>query len=148
MTDTKAQTITITVDGKQIEAKPGELLIAAAERAGIFIPRFCWHKRMDPVGACRMCLVDVEGSPPIPGTPERRPQTSCTTVVRDGMVVYTQFSSRADQHRAEDDPRAAADQPPPRLSDLRPRRRVSAAGPGAGLRAGRVEVHRAEAALP
>ena len=43
-------------------------LIAAAERAGIFIPRFCWHKRMDPVGACRMCLVDVEGSPPIPGT--------------------------------------------------------------------------------
>jgi NADH-quinone oxidoreductase subunit G len=93
MTDTKAQTITITVDGRQIEAKPGELLIAAAERAGIFIPRFCWHKRMDPVGACRMCLVDVEGSPPIPGTPERRPQTSCTTVVRDGMVVYTQFSS-------------------------------------------------------
>jgi NADH-quinone oxidoreductase subunit G len=93
MTDTQQQTITITVDGKQIEAKPGELLIAAAERAGIFIPRFCWHKRMDPVGACRMCLVDVEGSPPIPGTPERRPQTSCTTVVRDGMVVYTQFSS-------------------------------------------------------
>jgi NADH-quinone oxidoreductase subunit G len=93
MTDTKAQTLTITVDGKQIEAKPGELLIAAAERAGIFIPRFCWHKRMDPVGACRMCLVDVEGSPPIPGQSERRPQTSCTTVVRDGMVVYTQFSS-------------------------------------------------------
>jgi NADH-quinone oxidoreductase subunit G len=93
MTDTKAQTITITVDGKQVEAKPGELLIEAAERAGVFIPRFCWHKRMDPVGACRMCLVDVEGSPPIPGTQQRRPQTSCTTVVRDGMVVSTQFSS-------------------------------------------------------
>ena len=93
MTDTQQQTITITVDGKRIEAKPGELLIEAAERAGVFIPRFCWHKRMDPVGACRMCLVDVEGSPPIPGTQERRPQTSCTTVVRDGMVVYTQFSS-------------------------------------------------------
>ncbi len=93
MTDTQQQTITITVDGKQIEVQPGELLIAAAERAGIFIPRFCWHKRMDPVGACRMCLVDVEGSPPIPGMQERRPQTACTTVVRDGMVVYTQFSS-------------------------------------------------------
>jgi NADH-quinone oxidoreductase subunit G len=93
MTDTQEQTMTITVDGKQIEARPGELLIAAAERAGIFIPRFCWHKRMDPVGACRMCLVDVEGSPPIPGSSERRPQTSCTTVVRDGMVVHTQFSS-------------------------------------------------------
>ncbi len=93
VTDTQQQTITVTVDGKAIEAKPGELLIAAAERAGIFIPRFCWHKRMDPVGACRMCLVDVEGSPPIPGGDQRRPQTSCTTVVRDGMVVYTQFSS-------------------------------------------------------
>jgi NADH-quinone oxidoreductase subunit G len=94
MTETQQKTVTITVDGKTIAAEPGELLISAAERAGIFIPRFCWHKRMDPVGACRMCLVDVEGSPPIPGSDQRRPQTSCTTVVRDGMVVYTQFSSR------------------------------------------------------
>ena len=93
MTDTQQQTITITVDGKQLEAKPGELLIEACERGGVYIPRFCWHKRMDPVGACRMCLVDVEGSPPIPGSQERRPQTSCTTVVRDGMVVHTQFAS-------------------------------------------------------
>ena len=95
MTDTEQKTtVTVTVDGRAIEAEPGELLIQAAERAGIFIPRFCWHKRMDPVGACRMCLVDVEGSPPIPGTQQRRPQTSCTTVVRDGMVVSTQFSSQ------------------------------------------------------
>jgi len=86
-------TVAITVDGRTIEAKPGELLIAAAERGGVYIPRFCWHKRMDPVGACRMCLVDVEGSPPIPGTSQRRPQTSCTTTVREGMVVHTQFSS-------------------------------------------------------
>jgi len=86
-------TVTITVDGKTIEAKPGSLLIQACEEGGVYIPRFCWHKRMDPVGACRMCLVDVEGSPPIPGTDQRRPQTSCTTVVREGMVVYTQFSS-------------------------------------------------------
>ncbi len=102
MTDVKAtpersggakDTVTITVDGKQIEAKPGELLIQAAEEGGVYIPRFCWHKRMDPVGACRMCLVDVEGSPPIPGTQSRRPQTACTTVVREGMVVHTQFTS-------------------------------------------------------
>jgi NADH-quinone oxidoreductase subunit G len=93
MTDIKQDTVTITVDGKTVEAKPGELLIAAAERAGIFVPRFCWHKRMDPVGACRMCLVDVEGSPPIPGSSQRRPQTSCTTVVREGMVAHTQFTS-------------------------------------------------------
>jgi NADH-quinone oxidoreductase subunit G len=90
---TTTDPITITIDGKTVEAEPGELLISAAERAGIFIPRFCWHKRMDPVGACRMCLVDVEGSPPIPGTQQRRPQTSCTTVVRDGMVAHTQYSS-------------------------------------------------------
>ncbi len=93
MTDTQQQTISITIDGKSVEAKPGELLIEAAERAGIYVPRFCWHKRMDPVGACRMCLVDVEGSPPIPGTSQRRPQTSCTTVVADGMVAHTQFTS-------------------------------------------------------
>jgi len=93
VTDTAKKTLTITVDGRAIGAEPGELLIAAAERGGIYIPRFCWHKRMDPVGACRMCLVDIEGSPPIPGTPQRRPQTACTTPVRDGMVVYTQFTS-------------------------------------------------------
>ena len=93
MTDVKKDTVTITVDGREMQARPGELLIAAAERNGIYIPRFCWHSRMDPVGACRMCLVDVEGSPPIPGTQQRRPQTSCTTAVRDGMVVHTQFTS-------------------------------------------------------
>ncbi len=93
MTDVKKDTVTITVDGRDMEAKPGELLIEAAERNGIYIPRFCWHKRMDPVGACRMCLVDIEGSPPIPGSQQRRPQTSCTSVVREGMVVHTQFSS-------------------------------------------------------
>jgi NADH-quinone oxidoreductase subunit G len=93
VTDVKKDTVTITVDGREIETRPGELLIAAAEHNGIYIPRFCWHSRMDPVGACRMCLVDIEGSPPIPGTQQRRPQTSCTTTVRDGMVVHTQFTS-------------------------------------------------------
>jgi NADH-quinone oxidoreductase subunit G len=64
-TDQKAgappETIRITVDGKAVEAKPGEMIIAAAERAGIYIPRFCWHPRMKPVGMCRMCLVEVKG---------------------------------------------------------------------------------------
>ena len=53
--------ITITVDGRAIEAGKGELIISAAERAGIFIPRFCYHPRMKPVGMCRMCLVEVSG---------------------------------------------------------------------------------------
>jgi NADH-quinone oxidoreductase subunit G len=50
-----------TLDGRPVTAQKGELLIAAAERAGVFIPRFCYHPRMDPVGMCRMCLVEVSG---------------------------------------------------------------------------------------
>ena len=53
--------LTFTLDGREVTAKEGELLIAAAERAGTYIPRFCYHPRMEPVGMCRMCLVDVEG---------------------------------------------------------------------------------------
>lgn len=83
--DTQQNTkVTITLDGKLVECEPNELLIAAAQRSGVFIPRFCWHPRMDPVGACRMCLVRIEGGPP-------KPQTACTTQVRDGMVVHSQF---------------------------------------------------------
>jgi NADH-quinone oxidoreductase subunit G len=66
-----------------VAAKPGELLIAAAERAGTYIPRFCYHPRMEPVGMCRMCLVEVEG--PRGATL----QPSCFIAVADGMVVDT-----------------------------------------------------------
>ena len=59
--DPARDTVAITVDGIRIDARPGELIIAAAERAGIYIPRFCYHPRMKPVGMCRMCLVDVKG---------------------------------------------------------------------------------------
>ena len=54
-------THTFTLDGREVSARKGELLIAAAERAGTYIPRFCYHPRMEPVGMCRMCLVEVEG---------------------------------------------------------------------------------------
>ena len=57
----RSRRVTITLDGKAIEARQGELIIAAAERAGVYIPRFCYHPRMKPVGMCRMCLVEVEG---------------------------------------------------------------------------------------
>ncbi len=60
-TENKPDTVTITLDGKRVTAKPGEMLIAAAERAGVYIPRFCYHPRMRPVGMCRMCLVEVKG---------------------------------------------------------------------------------------
>ena len=54
-------TVAFSLDGRPATAKKGELIIAAAERAGTFIPRFCYHPRMRPVGMCRMCLVEVSG---------------------------------------------------------------------------------------
>src|SRR4051812_8685520 len=75
-------TVTVTVDGITFEAPKGELLIKAAQEHGVYIPRFCWHERMKPVGMCRMCLVEVEG---VRGFPP-----ACTTPVAEGMVCNTQ----------------------------------------------------------
>jgi NADH-quinone oxidoreductase subunit G len=77
------ETVKITIDGNEVDARAGELLIKAAQDAGTYIPRFCWHPRMNPVGMCRMCLVEIE-------TP-RGPMvvTACTSQVSDGMVVDT-----------------------------------------------------------
>jgi NADH-quinone oxidoreductase subunit G len=75
-------TVKVTIDGNEVEAPRGELLIRAAQQHGTYIPRFCWHERMKPVGMCRMCLVEVEGM--------RGLQISCATPVTDGMVVHTQ----------------------------------------------------------
>ncbi len=85
MTDTapRAGTVTITVDGRPIEAHQGEMIIAAAERAGIYIPRFCYHPRMRSVGMCRMCLVQVVG----PRGPMLQP--ACYVPVADGQEVVT-----------------------------------------------------------
>ena len=49
--------VTLTIDGRPVEAAAGELLIAVARRAGTYLPHFCWHPRLDPVGMCRQCLV-------------------------------------------------------------------------------------------
>jgi NADH-quinone oxidoreductase subunit G len=76
-------TLTVTIDGVPIEANPGELLIAAAERTGTYIPRFCWHPRMSSVGMCRQCIVQVEG----PRGPALA--VSCMQTVAEGMVVHT-----------------------------------------------------------
>ncbi|WP_132993747.1 NADH-quinone oxidoreductase subunit G [Gordonia zhaorongruii] len=75
----------LTIDGTEVAVPKGTLVIRAAEAMGIDIPRFCDHPLLDPVGACRQCLVDVEGM--------RKPMASCTTVVSDGMAVRTQHSS-------------------------------------------------------
>ncbi len=78
-----AELVTVTINRREVTASPGDLLIKTAQDNGVYIPRFCWHPRMNPVGMCRMCLVEIE-------TP-RGPLmvTSCTTVVSDGMTVDT-----------------------------------------------------------
>ena len=58
-----SENIKINVNGNQIESAPNKLLIEACEDSGIHIPRFCWHKRLDPVGMCRMCLVEILVTP-------------------------------------------------------------------------------------
>ncbi len=73
--------VKVTIDGREIEAPRGELLINVAQQNDTYIPRFCYHERMKPVGMCRMCLVEVEGM--------RGFQISCATPVADGMVVHT-----------------------------------------------------------
>ncbi len=74
---------TFTLDGREVTAIKGEMLIAAAERAGTFIPRFCYHPRMKSVGMCRMCLVEVSG--PRGATL----QPSCFVEVQPGSEVVT-----------------------------------------------------------
>ncbi len=83
MTEVIRTKVTITVDGRSVEASPGELLIEAAERAGSYVPRFCYHPRMEAVGMCRMCLVEVDG--PRGATL----QPACYLKVSDGMSVTT-----------------------------------------------------------
>ncbi|MDJ0464378.1 NADH-quinone oxidoreductase subunit G [Streptomyces sp. H27-C3] len=77
--------VTLTIDGSAISVPKGTLVIRAAELLGIEIPRFCDHPLLDPVGACRQCIVEVEG--------QRKPMASCTITCTDGMVVKSQITS-------------------------------------------------------
>ena len=80
--ETKVEFVSITIDGTEVIALNGEMLIDAAKKADIEIPYFCYEPKLGaPVGACRMCLVEVEGIPKL--------QTACSTPVKDGMVVNT-----------------------------------------------------------
>jgi NADH-quinone oxidoreductase subunit G len=80
-----ADQVKVTIDGRELEVPKGTLIIRAAESIGITIPRFCDHRLLAPLGACRQCIVEVEG--------QRKPMTACTTSVADGMVVKTQLTS-------------------------------------------------------
>jgi NADH-quinone oxidoreductase subunit G len=96
----KSDLVTLTIDGVEVSVPKGTLVIRAAEQVGVQIPRFCDHPLLEPVGACRQCLVEValpdrDGNlKTMQGPPGRvKPQASCTLVASDGMVVNTQASS-------------------------------------------------------
>ena len=74
--------ITIEVDGQALAARKGQMLMAVTDEAGIYIPRFCYHKKLSVAANCRMCLVEVEKAP--------KPMPACATPVQDGMKVMTQ----------------------------------------------------------
>lgn len=79
--------VTLTIDDVEIAVPKGTLVIRAAELMGVQVPRFCDHPLLEPVGACRQCLVEVEG--------QRKPMASCTITVSEGMVVRTQQTSES-----------------------------------------------------
>ena len=81
-----SETVRITIDDREVEVAKGTGLVETAEAAGIEIPVFCYEPRLGPpVGACRMCLVEVEGLPKL--------QAGCTLSAQDGMVVRTAATS-------------------------------------------------------
>lgn len=80
-----SETITITIDDREIQAQPGQMLIDVADEHNITIPRFCYHKKLSVAANCRMCLVEVEKAP--------KPMPACATPVNDGMVIKTRSSS-------------------------------------------------------
>ena len=79
--------VTVTIDDRTVQVPKGTGLVETAAAAGIEIPVFCYEPRLGPaVGACRMCLCEVEGMPP-------KPQAACTLTAQDGMVVKTAQTS-------------------------------------------------------
>ena len=88
-TEAPVEMITLVIDGFEVSVPKGTLVIRAAEKLGIQIPRFCDHPLLDPEGACRQCLVDIE----INGRAFPKPQASCTIPVENNMIVKTQLTS-------------------------------------------------------
>src|SRR2546421_12188139 len=73
--------VNIEVDGAPVKARKGEMIMPATDRAGIYIPRFCYHEKLSIAANCRMCLVEVEKAP--------KPLPACATPVMEGMIVRT-----------------------------------------------------------
>jgi len=96
-TQAPVEMITVVIDGFEVTVPKGTLVIRAAEKLGIQIPRFCDHPLLEPAGACRQCLVDIE----INGRAFPKPQASCTIPVENNMIVKTQLTSPVAQKAQE-----------------------------------------------
>ena len=83
--------VTLEVDGQEVQAPKGSMIIEAADRIGIDIPRFCYHHKLSIAANCRMCLVDVEKAP--------KPLPACATPVAEGMKVFTESKRAVDAQR-------------------------------------------------
>ncbi len=73
--------VEIQLDGQKVEVLEGSTVMHAAEKAGTYIPHFCYHKKLSIAANCRMCLVDIEKAP--------KPMPACATPVTQGMIVHT-----------------------------------------------------------
>lgn len=89
---TKPKMVNIEINGRQIQAEAGKMLIQVTDAHGIYIPRFCYHEKLSVAANCRMCLVEIEGA--------KKPSPACATPVNEGMKVYTKSpTTRAYQKR-------------------------------------------------
>ncbi|TLY54465.1 MAG: 2Fe-2S iron-sulfur cluster binding domain-containing protein, partial [Gammaproteobacteria bacterium] len=84
--------VNIEVDGVPVTARKGEMLIRATDRAGVYVPRFCYHEKLSIAANCRMCLVEVEKAP--------KPLPACATPVAEGMKVFTKSPRAIGAQRA------------------------------------------------
>ena len=84
--------ITIEIDGQEVEARPGQMLIEVTDRIGNYVPRFCYHDKLTVAANCRMCLVEVEKAP--------KPLPACATPVMDGMKVHTRSELARDAQKS------------------------------------------------
>ena len=88
---TEEDLVTVTIDGVELQAPRNAMIIEVADRAGITIPRFCYHKHLSIAANCRMCMVEVEKAP--------KPLPACATPVGDGMQVYTNSALAIDAQK-------------------------------------------------
>jgi NADH-quinone oxidoreductase subunit G len=111
--------VSIKVDGHEVSVPKGTMIIRAAEKAGVRIPRFCDHPLLKPVGVCRQCLVEV-ARPGRDGTIAKgpKPVPSCAEAVSPGMEVYRRPPQKSPEGAARDHG-IPADQPPAGLPDMR-----------------------------